>query len=221
MSSRSGIVLEACVTGIDEARASVASGADRLELCRDLAVGGLTPPPELVRAVLSVVRIPVFAMVRPTAGPFRATATEIDAMGRSITELRSAGVAGIVLGLLSRSNRVDRSALAELCAAASPLPVTFHRAFDETPDLDGALETIAQAGAARVLTGGGPGSAWANRDRLARVVDLAGDRLSVVAAGRVRGGHVRELIAATGVSEVHARASAIDALGRALNTDSG
>lgn len=206
------------MTGVDEAVESVALGAGRLELCRDLSVGGLTPDLEVARAVCRSVPVPVVAMLRSTSGPFHATPTEVDAMNRTIERLASAGAAGIVLGFLDEAGHVDAAALSDLCAAAAAfsLPVTFHRAFDEVVDWEAALDCLIETRVARLLTAGGRNSAWAGRDRLARLVALAGDRLAIVAGGAVRGDHVRALVAATGVGEVHARASAVGGLCGAL-----
>lgn len=212
------IVVEACVTGLGEAVACVAVGARRLELCRDLAVGGLTPDLAVARAVCGAVSAPVFAMVRSSAGPFHATPREVDALGRTIADLARAGVSGIVLGFLDRERRIDRAALSDLCAVAvaASLPVTFHRAFDEIAEFEPALESLIEAGVARVLTAGGLRSAWDGRDRLARLVALAGGHITIVAGGGVRADHVGALIEATGVREVHARASAVGGLCGAL-----
>jgi copper homeostasis protein len=212
------VLMEACVTGVREAVESVAQGALRLELCRDLSAGGLTPDLEVARAVCGSVSVPVLAMLRSAPGPFLASRAQVDEMSRKIDDLRGIGVAGLVLGFLDQENEVDRGVLSELCAAASAsgLPVTFHRAFDETSDPDAALETLVEAGVARVLTAGGRGSAWAGRDTLARLVTRAGERVTMVAGGGVRGDHVRELVAVTGIREVHARASAMGGLARAL-----
>ena len=211
------VLVEACVTGVSEAVDSVARGASRLELCRDLSVGGLTPDLDVARAVCRSVAVPVLVMLRATPGPFCTTAAQVSEMVRTIERLRSVGAAGIVAGFLDPTNAIDQAVLTDLCAAASGLPVTFHRAFDEAADPDAALEVLVEAGVARILTAGGTGSAWAGRGTLARLVDRAGPRIEIVAGGGVRGAHVRELVAATGVREVHARASAVEDLCRALS----
>lgn len=210
------VVVEACVTSVAEAVASVRAGAHRLELCVDLEVGGLTPGVELLGAVVEAAGAPVFTMVRPRPGPFRVPPTEIDRMAATVATLRAAGARGIVLGVLDADGGIDGPALSTLVAAARPLPVTFHRAFDEVGDAEAALETLLEMGVARVLTGGGPGRAWDQRDRLAELVRAAADRLTVLAGGGVRDNHVVELVAATGVREVHARAAGIPGVVQAL-----
>jgi len=206
--------LEACVTSVQEAMDAVRGGADRLELCVSLDVGGLTPPADLVRAVKAGVSAPVFCMVRPRLGPFQPRPGDVEAMAETIAILREAGASGLVLGPLGDGNRPDYPAVRRLVERAGGRPVTFHRAFDEGPDLLAELPGLIDAGVARVLTGGGAGTAWDGRAMLGRLVDAAQDRIGIIAAGRVRADHAARLVSETGVGELHARAVAFPALGR-------
>ena len=210
------VLVEACVTTVDEARAAEGAGAHRLELCRDLSVDGLSPSAALVGLVLEVVAIPVFVMIRPRAGGFVYTSTEVEEMLAEIQTLAAAGAAGVVCGLLAAAGRVDAANTRRLVEAARPLPVTFHRAFDQADDQLRALEAVAEAGVTCVLTGGGPGRAIDQADRLAELVRMAGDSVTVLAGGGVRGDHVDDLIARTGATEVHARAAGIPGIVQAL-----
>ena len=212
------IVVEACVTSLPEARDAVRGGAARLELCADLATGGLSPDPAMTVALVEELDVPVVVMVRPRAGTFRMTPREVSAMAGEIESLARVGVGGVVLGVLDSGGFVDGTGLAELVSAAGSVPVTFHRAFDEVSDSLRALETLADAGVARILTSGGGATAWEGRLRLRDLVEAAAGRLSIVGGGRVRGDHVKGLVAATGLTEVHARASAIPAIVRALTS---
>ena len=210
------VTVEACVTSVAEALDAVNAGADRLELCVRLDVGGLTPPAELVGTVARTVPVPVFVLVRPRAGDFRARSGELETMVASVRDARVAGAQGVVVGLLDSEEAIDRAGVAGLVAAAGELPLTFHRAFDEVVDPLASIETLAELGVARVLTAGGPGTAWEGRAMLRRLARAVAGAVSVVAGGRVRGDHVRALIAETGVREVHARAQGIPGVCRAL-----
>lgn len=137
-------------------------------------------------------------------------------MVREVRTLQSAGAAGFVCGLLTTVGDVDAANTRRLVEAARPLPVTFHRAFDRVDDQLRALEVIAEAGVTRVLTGGGPGRAIDQADRVAELVRAAGDSVTVLVGGGVRGDHVADLIARTGAMEVHARAEGIPGLVRAI-----
>jgi copper homeostasis protein len=203
------VLVEACVTSVDEATACVDAGAGRVELCRALHVGGLTPGVEAVEATRSAVPGPVHVLVRPRADTFRLSPAEVDALVGEIDALVDRGVDGVVLGVLDRAGRVDRAALDALVDAAGDVPVTFHRAFDQVEAPLDAIDALARAGVRRVLTAGGAPTAWEGRETLRALVEASGDALTVLGGGRVRGDHVRRLVEATGLTEVHARASAV------------
>jgi copper homeostasis protein len=205
---------------VDEAVSSFDTGADRAELCHSLDVGGLTPNPKAVQETLAATSNPVFALVRPTAETFRLSPAEVDALIEEVETLVSLGVDGVVVGMLDREGHVDQKALADVVRAADGRPVTFHRAFDEVEDPLEEIESLIHAGVRRVLTSGGAATAWEGRETLRALVQACGDDLTVLGGGRVRGDHVRQLVEETGLTEVHARASAIPEIIEALNEPS-
>lgn len=215
--SRASVVVEACVTSTDEARACFAAGAGRAELCQALDVGGLTPRTEDVTATLASVPGPIFALVRPRADTFCLEPAAVDHLIEEVAFLVALGVDGVVVGVLDRAGRVDPAALAELVSAANGQPVTFHRAFDQVKDPLGEVETLVRAGVRRVLTSGGAATAWQGRAILRELVTTCGDELTVLGGGRIRGDHVRRLVEETGLTEVHARASAVAGVIAGLN----
>jgi len=201
---------------VDEAVGAAEAGAHRLELCVHLETGGLTPSVALVEAVKKAVPLPVFVMARPRSGPFVFTAAEVEETLRDVERVAGAGADGVVVGFLTAEGEVDVGSVARAVSAAGPLPVTFHRAFDETHDLQASLGTLASVGVRRILTGGGPGAARRNADALAGLVRAAGGDVEILVGGQVRGDHVRHLVAYTGAREVHARAEGIPGVCRAL-----
>lgn len=207
--SRASVVVEACVTSAEEAVDSFEAGAGRVELCRDLDVGGLTPRTDELEATLSSVPGPIFALVRPHAGTFCLEPAEVDDLVEEVASLASLGVDGVVVGMLDQAGRIDGTALADVVGAANGLPVTFHRAFDRVNDPIGEVETLIRAGVQRVLTSGGAATAWEGREPLRDLVTRCGDELTVLGGGRIRGDHVQQLVEETGLTEVHARASAV------------
>ncbi len=211
------VLVEGCVTTVEEAVRCAAAGAGRLELCSNLEVGGLTPSPDLVAAVRGAVALPVFAMVRPRAGNFVYDPSEVDRMVSDIGVVRSAGAQGIVTGVLTRDARVDAAAVRRIVRAAAPLTVTFHRAFDQVTDPVAALGQLLDIGIARLLTAGGTGTALDGADTLADLVRRAEGRLSVMPGGRVRADTVVALLRRTGALEVHARAEGVADLVRILS----
>jgi len=199
------VLLESVVETMDAARAAARAGASRLELCVDLAHGGTTPPSSLTRAVVSAVSLPVFVMIRPRAGDFVYSPEERVAMATEIDEAIASGAAGVVLGVLESDSCVDVSATRALVARAGGRPVTFHRAFDETTDLERALDDLIAAGVARVLTSGGAANALDGASRLASLVRQAAERIVILAGGGVRAHNVAAIVRSTGVREVHMR----------------
>ena len=149
------ITIELAVESLAAAQAAAAGGADRIELCADLGVGGLTPSAELTKRAVAEAGIPVFAMVRPRAGDFVYSRAEIADMCATIEKLRGLRVHGVVAGALTPKRAIDIAATAELVFAAAGLPFTFHRAFDRVVDQSAALDQLIELGISRVLTSGG------------------------------------------------------------------
>lgn len=150
-------------------------------------------------------RIPVFVLIRPRAGGFVYGPDDIEVMRRDVVVARGEGADGIVIGALDASGQVDVAMIGELTEAAGELPVSFHRAFDVTPDLPNALEVLIGAGVSRVLTSGGAATAIEGAETITRLVEQARGRITVMAGGGIRENNILEVIASTGVSEVHAR----------------
>ncbi len=194
---------EVCVDSAAGLRAAEAGGAQRIELCARLDLGGLSPTRALVDAAIVATTLPLHVMVRPRAGDFSASPDELAAMEAEILALRGRPLAGVVFGVLRSDRRIDVAATGRLLAAARPLSVTFHRAFDQTPDLDEALEDLVGLGVDRVLTSGGAKDAFAGRARLAALVRRARGRIVVMAGGGVRPENAAAIVSETGVTELH------------------
>ena len=148
-------LLEISVEHAEAASAAERAGAHRIELCGDLSVGGITPSVEMIRTVRTQVRLPIFSMVRPRGGDFVYSAAEFELMKDDIATAKSLQMDGVVLGILKNDRRVDLDRTQQLVELAHPLPITFHRAFDECTDLLHSLEDVIATGAARILTSGG------------------------------------------------------------------
>jgi copper homeostasis protein len=198
-------LVEAAVETLHSALAAERAGADRIELCNNLSVGGTTPGAELIATVAERTRLPVFVLIRPRAGNFVYSDDEFDQMVRDTELSGRLGIAGIVTGALTPGGRVDVDRTRTLVTAAAGLPVTFHRAIDSAVDLRAALEEAIEAGASRVLTSGGAATAVEGADLIGALVGQARERIVVIAGGGVREANVRNVIARTGVREVHAR----------------
>jgi copper homeostasis protein len=201
-------LLEISVETLEGALAAERGGADRIELCGDLSLGGVTPGADLLRAVRAQVRIPIFSMVRPRAGDFVYSTAEFTEMKRAIADAKESGMDGVVLGVLTKNHRVDIERTRELVELAMPLPVTYHRAFDESADLHHALEGVIQSGAKRILTSGGAKSALEGAAALARLVEAAGERIIIVPGAGISGSNIEQVAQQTVAREFHSGLSA-------------
>ena len=197
------VLIEAAVESLEAALAAQEGGADRIELCTDLAHGGTTPELQLLRNCKSQLKIPVFVLVRPRSGDFVYTDAEHDSLVHQIQRAKNAGAHGIVTGELNDARQVAESRMSALLDAARPLPVTFHRAFDECLDLGAALEVLIRLGVNRVLTSGGARTAADGVERLERLVTQAKGRIEILPGGGVTAQNVADIVQRTGAREVH------------------
>lgn len=205
------VLLEICVDDPQGIEAAVAGGADRLELCSALELGGLTPPSALIaRAVES--GLPVHAMIRPRSGGFLLKHGDVPVMMEQIRRTLGAGAAGIVIGALLPDRQLDQPALAAFRAAARDGAIVLHRAIDLTPDPVTAVEQVAALGFDGILSSGGARSAVEGATTLTRMVQAARGRITIMAGAGVTPENVGDLLARTGARQVHASASVADTL---------
>lgn len=198
--------LEVCVDDVRGLCAAVAGGADRVELCSALALGGLTPSPGLV-AWAATAAIRTHAMIRPRMGDFVVDDLDLDVMRRDIDAMRAAGLAGVVFGACLASGGLDIAALRKLCDHAKGMDITLHRAFDLAPDPAEALEIAVDLGFDRILTSGGRPRAEDGLETLAALVAQARGRIVVMPGSGVTVETVGRIVRLTGACEVHASCS--------------
>jgi len=196
-------LLEMSVETLDAAIAAARGGADRIELCENLSVGGVTPRTELMQQTRAQVRIPIFAMIRTRGGDFHYSAAEFAEMKAHVEFAKLAHMDGVVLGILTPDRRVDIERSAELAELADPLPMTFHRAFDELKDLQMGLEDVISTGAKRLLTSGGAPTAAEGAGALAGLLRQAGGRITILPGGGIRPGNLRTIAREARAREFH------------------
>jgi len=196
------IAVEICLETVQSLRAARDAGADRVELCASLAVGGLTPSPGMMRFAAEL-GMPVRVLLRPRGGTFTYDADEIAVIERDITAVRGFGLGGVVIGAAHPDGRLDRDRLARLIDQCDGLGRTLHRVFDLTPDPFEALELAIELGFDRILTSGQQPTAAEGAPLLARLVAAADGRITILAACGIDADNVGELIRATAVTEVH------------------
>jgi len=214
-------VVEIAVQDAAGARAAIEAGADRLELCQALVVGGLTPSIGSIEAVCDAVGAEkVNVLVRPRGGGFVYDADEVAVVTADIRACVARGVGGVVVGALERDGRADREALRRWTDAAGPATLVFHRAIDASPRSAEVFETLLAEGIGRVLTSGGAERSIQGIDRLEAYARLAGPDLEVTAGGGVAPADIRHLVRA-GVGAVHLSARRRAGLGASAGPGGG
>ena len=198
--------IEICIDSVESAIAAQRGGAARVELCSDLLEGGITPGPGLIASVRRHITIGLFVMVRPRGGDFCYTGLEFESMQEDIHHIRQLGANGIVLGILDAHAQIDIERTRRLVQLAHPLPVTFHRTIDMTPDLPAAVEDVIATGASRILTSGGEPQAASGASEIARMVHKARRQIAIMVGGGIRPHNIAALAAATGAVQFHSSA---------------
>jgi len=202
------LVYEVCVESVEAAQAAQTGGAHRVELCADLLEGGITPSAGTIVLARERLNIRLHVIIRPRGGDFCYTEAEYAVMLRDVETAKALGADGVVIGVLQPDGAIDTARTGALIAAARPMRVTFHRAFDVTRDPFEALETLIALGVERVLTSGQEASALEGADLIAELVRRAGERIIVMPGGGIRAGNVAKILAATGAHEIHFTAGA-------------
>jgi copper homeostasis protein len=203
------ILLEVIAASLDDARAAAEGGADRLELCGALAVGGLTPSLGTLRAIKRELEIPVMCMVRPREGGMAYADGEFQAMLLDAEVFVAEGADGLVFGLLTPDGEVDldrcRGFLDRVRAAAGSRKVqtVFHRAFDVVADPERALEQLVGMGVDRILTSGRAPLAVEGIPEIRRYVELSAGRIEILPGGGIDRRTLRRVVSQTGADQIH------------------
>jgi len=197
------VMIEVCVGDVESAIAAEVGGADRVELCDNLAVGGTTPSAGTIAEVCRWLSIPVHVLIRPRGGDFAYSERELAVMRHDIEAAKSLGATGVVLGVLTTEAKVDCDVTMALIDRARPMSVTFHRAIDRTPEPRQAVDTLVALGVERVLTSGGCATALEGASMIAGLIQHASDRITIMACGQISADNLETIVRATQTSEVH------------------
>ena len=197
------MICEICVDSVAGVRAAKAAGAARVELCASLLEGGITPSRGMIRQARNVAGIKLHVIIRPRGGDFLFDDDEFAAMEADIETAKAEGADGVVIGQLAADGRIDVARTRDLMARARPLAVTFHRAFDMTPDPLEALETLVELGVDRVLTSGQAASVLEGLPLIRELVEKAGQRIIVMPGGGITARNAERIVAAARPREMH------------------
>lgn len=207
------MLFEICVDSVEGVRAAQAAGAHRVELCASLLEGGITPSRGLIRAARAIKGIKLHVIIRPRGGDFLFSDDEFAAMAADIETARAEGADGVVIGQLTADGLVDTERTRQLMKLARPMAVTFHRAFDMTPDPFAALETLVGLGVDRILTSGQEATVLEGLPLITELVKRAGQRVIIMPGGGITSRNVDRIVAAAKPKEIHFAALNLEAGG--------
>ncbi len=168
-------------------------GADRVELCADMSVGGTTPTIEIIQQAREHLTIDLYVMIRPRGGDFVYSMHEIMYMYLDILEFKDIGVDGFVFGILTNDGKIDIEVNKALVDLAKPFPCTFHRAFDEVLDYENALEDVISCGFSTILTSGTFSNVMEGKEVLKQLVIQANNRIEIMPGGGLRSTNISKL----------------------------
>ncbi|MFC4722140.1 copper homeostasis protein CutC [Geojedonia litorea] len=208
--------LEICASNYQSAINAQTAGAHRIELCAELAVGGLTPSYGLLKQVIEVLNIPVFVLIRPRSGNFTYSSDEFNIMKHDIALCKNLGCDGIVSGVLKEDNTIDIERTKQLIKWSRPLDFTFHRAYDWTPNPFEALQQLIDLGVERVLTSGQDNSAEEGLSNLIELQKMANKNIIILPGGGITIENAK-LFKDAGFNEIHASATTLHKVNQSPN----
>lgn len=197
------MLLEICASNYESALNAQQCGVKRIELCSELAVGGVTPSYGLLKKVMESLSLEVMVLIRPRSGDFNYAAPDFDIMKQDIQLCKELACQGIVSGVINADRTIDVARTKELIELSKPLPFIFHRAFDHVPCQATALKTLVELRVTRILTSGGAARAADGLEQLKNLKKLAANKLTIMPGGGVNAENITAFQNA-GFSEVHA-----------------
>ena len=199
------MIKEACVESFEKALEAQSNGANRIELCENLVVGGTTPSYGTVKICLEKLNIPIFPMIRARGGNFVYSKDEIEIMKEDIKVFKDLGVKGLVLGCLTSDNKIDLELTKTLVNLAYPMEITFHKAIDEISNPLDYIDDLVDIGIKRILTSGGKATALEGKDLINEMIKKSNGRLKIVVAGKVTKGNLNGLSNLISADEFHGK----------------
>lgn len=199
------MIREKCIGSFLEALEAQELGAERVELCDNLAEGGTTPSYGTIKMVVKKLNIPAFVIIRPRGGDFYYTPEEIEIMKEDIKICKELGVKGVVIGALNRDNTINYDAIKEMIDLAKPMSITFHKAIDELENPVTEVKKLANLGVNRILTSGTKETALEGKNILREMIKEAGEDIIIIVAGKVTKDNLNEISNLIPTKEYHGK----------------
>jgi copper homeostasis protein len=199
-------IKEACVESTDQAVNAERNGANRIELCKNLDLDGLTPEVNVIQSTMKSVNIPVKVMIRPRPGNFIYSHDEIKSMEQDIDLCKKLNVPEVVIGILTSRGNIDTIIAKRLASRAYPMAITFHKAIDQTEDILYELDRLSRIQEiSSILTSGGEKTAIKGQSMLRKIIDQYGKRFTIIAAGSVTHENFDEIHGLINAREYHGK----------------
>ena len=199
------MIKEACVGSFNEAKIAIINGANRVELCENLEVGGTTPSYGMIKKCIKDLEVPTLVMIRPRGGDFNYSIDEIEIMKEDILNCKKLGVVGVVFGVLKADNTVDYELLKELVEISKPMEITFHKAIDEVENPVKEIEKFIELGITRILTSGKKDTALEGQLLLNEMLKASQNKIKIVVAGKVTKDNLETISQKIPSSEFHGK----------------
>ena len=196
------MILEVCANSYESAINAEKAGAHRIELCENLAVGGLTPNYKLAKEVISELIIPVFILIRPRDGDFNYSKNEFEQIKKDIILFKDLGCKGIVSGILTKDKNLDINRTKELIKLSRPLEFTFHRAFDEVINPIETLHQLIKLKVNRLLTSGQMKTAIKGIDMIKKLIIISEDKIKIMPGSGINPGNISKFTKLS-LNEIH------------------
>lgn len=194
------MIIEVCAESYEYAVKAEKAGADRIELCKDLHLDGLTPDYESAKRTINTLKIPVFILIRPREGDFTYSNEKFELMKQDIVKFKEMGCKGIVSGVLNSDNSIDIKRTKELVELSRPLDFTFHRAFDIVENPLNKIENLIEIGVNRVLTSGQKNKAIEGVELLKELNNISKNRIKIMPGGGITKKNITKF---SSFSEIH------------------
>ncbi|MGL4393295.1 MAG: copper homeostasis protein CutC [Fusobacteriaceae bacterium] len=201
------MIKEICVENFSDAEKAVKNGANRVELCENLFVGGTTPSYGTIKLCLAKLSVPIFVMIRPRGGNFCYSPLEIEIMKEDILACKKIGAHGVVFGVLDEQNKIDYTLLDELVALAKPMQITFHKAIDEVENPEQEILKLEKSGVNRILSSGKKETAIEGQNLLNNMIEISKreNKIKIVVAGKVTFENFQEVSKLIHADEFHGK----------------
>ena len=196
-------ILETCVDCVESAIAAQEGGADRVELCSDLVIGGVSPSVPLFRQIRKYRDLKIRTLLRPRYGDYCFSSYECDELNEEIAIFREEGADGVVVGILNPDGTLNTGQLARFKETAGDMEIALHRAFDVCLDPMQAMEEVISLGYDTILTSGQAATAWEGRELLKELQEKSRGRIEILAASGISPAVIQKLVPYTGISSYH------------------